>query len=139
MIKTKRLASLTGEHRAALCEYARTELTRMAKFSEHMLAMSDLWEIRDDDRLIGIYGFYLPSVVEAPRFWFMLCKDFQLIHVRAFRWFVDQYKVGREHVWTSVEEGFDAGHRFALACGFAPEDETFEVDGIKYVKYRAAP
>lgn len=138
MIMTRKVEGFTDEHRAALKDHAKSELAKLGKISDHMFYMSEIWEIREDGELLGIYGFYRPSIVIQPMFWFALCQGFKLGHVRAFRFFVEHYKAGRENVWTSVEVGFEAGHRFAEFCGFAATDEVYEVDGVKYLKYRAA-
>lgn len=94
-----------------------------------------------DDRVVGCAGL-LPQWPSRAIAWALLtgeltARHFLRAHHKVVAVLAAAQRAGTRRIETSVDAGFDAGHRWVRALGFAPEGlmRAYSPDGRDHVLY----
>lgn len=105
------------------------------------LAGPDTWTGIIDDRVVGCAGV-LPQWPGRAIAWALLTRDlsarhFLRAHHKVLSVLRSAQRSGAHRIETTVDAGFDAGHRWARALGFRPEGlmRGYSPEGRDHVLY----
>jgi len=105
------------------------------------LAGADTWTGLVDGRVVGCAGV-LPQWPGRAIAWALLTRDltarhFLRVHLKVLRVLRGAQDRGVRRIETTVDAGFDAGHRWARLLGFRPEGlmRAYSPDGRDHVLY----
>lgn len=132
------------EHLAALrLQAAQASLQPLLAKREYGTALAgpDTWTGLIDARVVGCAGI-LPQWPGRAIAWALLTREltarhFLRVHHKVLDVLLGAHRRGTRRIETTVDAGFDAGHRWARALGFAPEGlmRGYSPEGRDHVLY----